>query len=140
MILTSNSARSSSSIIRREITKASSTSSQPWCVEAGPCPSPTGPPPPHTNNRSVIPSGAGNLLFLLRCRGTIYRALFAGHLGLLNRGFRLIKRVIRRPHQRPGFHMLESHTLAGHFVFGKFVRMHIPHDRQMLARRLQVLP
>src|SRR6266567_5487223 len=58
---------------------------------------------------------------------------------LADRGFGLVERVIGGAHQRAGLNVLEAHVFPEHFVFGEFIRMHVPNDRQMLASGLQIL-
>src|SRR5579862_6635288 len=55
-------------------------------------------------------------------------------------GLLLLEGVIRGAHQRPGFHVPESHLLAQALVFRKLTGMHEAHDGQVFARRLQILP
>lgn len=55
-------------------------------------------------------------------------------------GFRLLESVVRGPHQRPRFDVLESHRFAADFEFRKFIGMHVTNDGQMRLRGLEILP
>jgi Periplasmic binding protein len=56
-----------------------------------------------------------------------------------DRGFCLIEGVVGRADQRAGLHVLEAHLFAQPLELGELVRVNEPDDREMIARRLQVL-
>ena len=54
-------------------------------------------------------------------------------------GFCLIEGVVGRADQRAGLHVLKAHLFAQPLELGELVRVNEPDDREMIARRLQVL-
>ena len=56
-----------------------------------------------------------------------------------DRGFCLIEGVVGRADQRAGLHVLEAHLFPQALEPGELVRVNEPDDREMIARRLQVL-
>lgn len=51
----------------------------------------------------------------------------------------LFEGVIGRADERAGFDVLETHLFAEALVLREFIRMNEAHDRQMLARGLEIL-
>src|SRR5258708_34748383 len=58
---------------------------------------------------------------------------------LFVRGFGLLEGVVRRTHQRAGFHMLESYGFAADLELREFIGMDVAHDGQMIAGGPEIL-
>src|SRR5271170_7446430 len=93
---------------------------------------------PSATPRALRAFGRSPTLYLLR-RTEWMKAKNSGS-GLSPGGFFLLEGVIGGAYEGAGFDMLDSQLLTEALEFGELVGVNEARHRQMLARRLQVLP